>query len=128
MAYYLKHLDSILAVFDMIDDIEGIRATNLHFVVDKRQLSPLSLSIDLPSLASWLEKRTITRNRANAQNLLTKAGLNARNRKGILDYCKGLSLNDCYWVCDENFKGDFASCNLYQNKFSSVLASIAFTG
>ena len=128
MAYYLKHFDSILAVFDMIDDIEGICVTNLHFIEGKRQLLPLGLSPDESGLASWLEKRTIPRNRAYVQNLLTKAGLNSRNRKGILDYCKGLSLNDCYWVCDENFKGDFASCNLYQNKFSSVLASIAFTG
>lgn len=42
--------------------------------------------------------------------------------------CKGLSLNDCYWVVDEDFRGTFDSVNLYDNHFSRTLAHIAFTG
>lgn len=40
----------------------------------------------------------------------------------------GLPLNDCYWVVEEGFAGSFNKFNLYDNRFSGVLARIAFTG
>ena len=46
----------------------------------------------------------------------------------IISVSKGLSLNDSYWVVDENFKGTFQQYNLYENRFSRILALIAFTG
>ena len=54
--------------------------------------------------------------------------MNEKDTKGILDIFKGLSLNDCYWVVDEDFRGTFDSVNLYDNHFSRTLAYIAFTG
>lgn len=42
--------------------------------------------------------------------------------------CKGRSLNDCYWVVHEDDTATFAEVNLYENPFSNVLASLAFTG
>ena len=42
--------------------------------------------------------------------------------------CKGLSLNDSYWVVEEEDNGTFAKNNLYENPFSNVLAALAFTG
>jgi hypothetical protein len=47
---------------------------------------------------------------------------------GIIDVCKGLSLNDCYWVVQEGDTSTFATSNLYDNRFSHVLAALAFTG
>ena len=46
----------------------------------------------------------------------------------IINISKGLSLNDCYWVVEEGFKGTFDKYNLYDNRFGQVLALIAFTG
>ena len=80
------------------------------------------------SIRKWLRKRIIPSSRAYATNFLAKLGLNEKDIKGIIDICKGLSLNDCYWVVDENFKGSFDSVNLYDNHFSRTLAYIAFTG
>jgi hypothetical protein len=37
-------------------------------------------------------------------------------------------LNDSYWVVEEGFEGSFDDCNLYENRFSQILAHIAFTG
>ena len=68
---------------------------------------------DEESIRKWLIKRTIPSSRAYATNFLAKLGLNEKDTKGIIDICKGLSLNDCYWVVDENFKGTFDSVNLY---------------
>jgi len=46
----------------------------------------------------------------------------------IIKLSKGLSLNDCYWVVEDGFDGTFDKYNLYDNRFSQVLALIAFTG
>lgn len=46
----------------------------------------------------------------------------------IIKVSKGLSLNDCYWVVEEGFDGTHDKFNLYDNRFSQVLALIAFTG
>lgn len=42
--------------------------------------------------------------------------------------CQGLSLNDSYWVVQENCKDLFKDKNLYHNSFNTNIASIAFTG
>ena len=38
---------------------------------------------------------------------------------------KGLSLNDCFWIGNEN--KTFAEVNLYKNPFSAEIAELAFT-
>ena len=48
--------------------------------------------------------------------------------KGIIDICKELSLNDCYWVVPKDFDGTFAEFNLYENEFDKILSLIAYTG
>ena len=42
--------------------------------------------------------------------------------------CKGLSVDDSYWVVEDGFEGTFEKYNLFENRFSEVLALIAFTG
>jgi len=54
--------------------------------------------------------------------------MSANRPMDIITVCKGLSLNDSYWVSDENETKTFDQVNLYENRFSNVLASIAFTG
>ena len=79
-------------------------------------------------LKKWLQKRTIPRNRAYVSNFLSRLGLNEKDTKGIIDICQGLSLNDSYWVVQENCKDLFKDKNLYHNSFNTNIASIAFTG
>ena len=76
----------------------------------------------------WLRSRTIPKNRAYAHNLLSKAGLSINRPMNILRATKGLSLNDSYWIVEDGFEGTFDKYNLYDNRFSRVLARIAFTG
>ena len=47
---------------------------------------------------------------------------------GTLALCKGLSVDDSYWVIEESFEGTFVKYILFENRFSEVLALIAFTG
>lgn len=128
MSYILKQFDAELLRFDMQKDIDGVNARILSVNDERKSLLPLDLELSDRGLAVWLKRRTIPGNRAYVQNFLARLGLNEKDTKGIIDFCKGLSLNDCYWVVDENFGGSFASCNLYDNRFSNTLAHIAFTG
>ena len=60
--------------------------------------------------------------------ILKTLGLSLNNTKGIIDVCKGLSLNDSYWVVPSDFSGTFKEYNLYENRFSEALSLVAYTG
>ena len=94
----------------------------------EKRLLPLDLSLTGDSIAKWLKSRTIPKNRAYVHNFLSKCHLNLNRPMNIIKVSKGLSLNDCYWVVEEGFSGTFEKYNLYDNRFSRVLALIAFTG
>ena len=128
MSYFLKLFDDNLIEFTMEKSIDGIDVELLWFDENKTDMLPLGVEPTNASLKKWLKARTIPSNRAYVQNFLAKLGLNEKDTKGIIDICKALSLNDCYWVADESFSGLFAEVNLYDNHFSRTLSYIAFTG
>lgn len=76
----------------------------------------------------WLQRRVIPKNRAYVAEILKTYGLSVNDTKGIIDVCKGLSLNDSYWVVPQGFTGTFAQYNLYENRFSEILSLVAYTG
>lgn len=76
----------------------------------------------------WLQRRVIPKNRAYVAEILKTFGLSVNDTKGIIDVCKGLSLNDSYWVVPQGFTGTFAQYNLYENRFSEILSLVAYTG
>ncbi len=94
----------------------------------KKDLLPKDLECSEKGIESWIKHRNIPKSRAFVDAFLAKCGLSANRPLGIIQVSKGLSLNDCYWVTDEDFDGDFDHCNLYDNRFSSLLSYIAFTG
>lgn len=128
MSYILKQYDTPLIEFNINKDAFGINTEIIWMNEEKRNLLPLSLNDNLENLSSWLRHRVIPSKRAFAGNFLAKLGLNEKDTKGIIDICKGLSLNDSYWIVEEKFKGTFAENNLYDNKFSQTLSLMAFTG
>ena len=129
MNYILKHFDTPLMKFHASEDSNVPEVTILWLNEEKRSQLPLDLGEPSGEQASkWLQKRIIPGNRAFARTFLAKCGLSANRPMNIISVSKGLSLNDSYWVADENFTGTFDQINLYENRFSQVLAYIAFTG
>ncbi len=128
MSYILKHFDTELIKFKMSS--KGIEGLSVKIVecYNSQSLFPIDLEQTNSGLLHWLKRRVIPRNRAFVQSFLAKLGLNVNDTKGIIDICKGLSLNDCYWIVDERFDGSFDDYNLYDNQFSRVLSIIAYTG
>lgn len=128
MIYVLKHCDLPLLRFS----VDGGAEPNLHILwvdEDKRQLFPLDLEAPtVKGVENWIRHRSIPRNRAYVDTILSAMGLSINRPFDIIKVSKGLSLNDCYWVVEDGFTGTFDQYNLYDNRFSRVLGEIAFTG
>ena len=128
MEYVLKLFDTELIKFKIIENLSD-PVLQITWVNEKnKDLLPLGMDLSDKGLASWLKGRTIPKNRAYVNAFLAKCGLNANRPMDVISVCKGLSLNDSYWVVEDGFNGAFEENNLYDNNFSRVLAMIAFTG
>ena len=128
MNYILKQFDRPLLKFSATTDTSEPEIQILWIDEGNRGLLPLDLALTPEGLSRWLRRRTIPKNRAYVHNLLAKCGLNLNRPLSIINICKGLSLNDCYWVVQEDNDDVFEKVNLYDNPFSNVLAELAFTG
>ena len=128
MVFELRHFDTVLLRFDAQMDTAELEPKILWVAEDQRALIPLDLEVSGSGVAKWLKRRTIPKNRAYVHNLLSKSGLSLNRPMNIIRVTKGLSLNDCYWIVEDGFEGSFERYNLYENRFSNVLALIAFTG
>lgn len=128
MVLELRHFDTPLLRFSAQTDTSDPETEILWVNEEHKNLLPLDLELSGKGLSRWLRHRTIPKNRAYVHSLLAKSGLSINRPMSIIQMTKGLSLNDCYWVVDEGFPGRFQQYNLYENRFSRVLALIAFTG
>ncbi|MBQ6380313.1 MAG: XRE family transcriptional regulator [Clostridia bacterium] len=128
MVYVLKHFDTDLIKFSAESGAE-MNIEVLWFNDRKAKLFPLDLAeVSAKGIESWLKHRTVPKNRAYVDNLLSSMGLSINRPLDVIKVSKGLSLNDCYWVCEEGSTDTFDAVNLYDNRFSRVLSQIAFTG
>lgn len=128
MNYVLKLFDLPLLKFSVLEDIAMPVLEILWVNEEKRELLPLDLTPTAEGVAKWVCRRVIPKNRAFVHSLLAKCNLNLNRPMSIISICKGLSLNDSYWVVEEGFDGTFDKYNLYENRFSRILGLIAFSG
>lgn len=128
MEYVLKQFDTPLLRFAATTDSNTPEVTITWVNEAERQRLPLDLELTPESISHWLRHRAIPRNRAYVTAFLSRCGLSVNRPVDVLSVCKGLSLTDCYWVPTADDTAAFAKVNLYDNRFSNVLAAIAFTG
>lgn len=128
MVYELRHFDIPLLRFRVIDSTYAAELEIVWVNDEKQNMLPLDMEVSGDGVFKWLKHRSIPKNRAFVHSFLSKCGLNLNRPLDIIHVSKGLSLNDCYWVVEEGFEGTFAKYNLYENRFSQILALIAFTG
>lgn len=128
MEYIVKQFDIPLLRFSANPDAAEPDIKLLWATEEHKHLLPLDMTVSERGLWHWLKHRTIPKNRAFVHSFLSKCGLSLNRPMNIVAVCKGLSLNDCYWVVEDGFEGTFSDNNLFDNKFSTVLAALAFTG
>ena len=128
MIYTLMHFDTPLIAFSAKRQVEAnIKIIEAH--EENKELLPLDLTeVSESGMESWIRHRSIPKNRAYVDTLLSSLGLSINRPLDIIRVSKGLSLNDCYWLKQEGSSDSFDSVNLYDNRFSRVLGQIAFTG
>ena len=125
--YELRLYDTALLLFELKSSALGLEADILE-VKGERELLPLELELTGGGITKWLGRRVIPKNRAFVNEILRSLGLSPNDTKGIIDICKGLSLNDCYWIVPEGFTCRFLDYNLFENRFSEILSLVAYTG
>ena len=128
MEYWLKQYDVPLLKFSATNDTSEPEIEILWKSEQHAYLLPLDLEQTPEGLSRWLRHRTIPKNRAFVHAFLAKCNLNSNRPMNIIQVCKGLSLNDSYWVVEDGDEVPYAKVNLYDNPFSNILANIAFTG
>lgn len=129
MIYELKHFDTTILKFSLEHKTLEGTACRVEWFDDKnKSLLPIGVDATNDSVLSWLKSRTVPKNRGYVEALLASMKLAENDLIGVLNVCKGLSLNDSYWVVEEGFDGSFAEYNLYDNKFLTALSLIAYTG
>lgn len=127
--YNLKLYNESLVTFSLEEKgLEGLCVQVISIRDEMKHLFPLDLTPTGDGILNWLRKRVIPKNRAFVDEILKSLGLSINNTKGIIDVCKGLSLNDSFWVVPQEFEGTYEEYNLYENRFSEVLSLVAYTG
>ena len=125
--YSFKLYDEELMRFRLTRKID-LHCEITYINEERKHLLPLEMDVTGEGVREWLRKRVIPQNRELVGQILASLGLDINDLKGIIDVCKGLSLNDSYWVTPVSFEGHFYEYNLYQNRFSEALSLIAYTG
>jgi len=127
--YELRLYDTPLLSFTLQErEYGGLDAQIRKVHSSQKALFPLDLTLSGEGVVKWLERRVIPKNRTFVAEILKTLNLSVGNTKGIIDVCKGLSLNDSYWIVPQGFDGKFAQYNLYENRFSEILSLVAYTG
>ena len=127
--YELRLYDTVLMKISLENKgLEGLVAEINWINKEQQHLLPLDMQLDDKGIVKWLERRIIPKNRQFVDEILKTLDLNPNDTKGIIDICKGLSLNDSYWIVPDGFKGTFEQYNLYENHFSEILSLVAYTG
>ncbi|SFV55220.1 hypothetical protein MNB_SV-14-843 [hydrothermal vent metagenome] len=129
MNYILKHFDKNIIKFRFISTPRaGTQLEVVKIYYENKTFFPLNLKLENSSLLSWIKSRTIPKNREFVYKILMELNLSFDDIEGIVNISKSLSLNDCYWIVNEDFKGTFAEYNLYDNDFNKTLSLLAYTG
>ncbi len=130
MAYVLKLKDISLLEFEMASEgrellVEILRVNGgatSYFPLDWSYREADDLDALADSLRSWLRHRSIPSNRAYVNSFLSRMGLSEFDVAGIMKLCRGLSLNDSYWIDETENEHTFDRVNLYDNSFSNIIA------
>lgn len=96
---------------------------------DNRHLLPGTLREQLTdaSLLTWIDRRKAPKNRQFVDQIMY-AIADDENPLRYVDISHALSLNDAFWITNDEVPSLWKNFNLYSHPFDEVLAYVAFTG
>lgn len=129
--YIVKLYDLPLVSFVASTSKLGVmRIDDINVLEDNRALFPMELLGDINStiITQWLKTRVAPKNRKFVNAILAQVGLEQGDTLGVIDLCRGLSVNDAFWIDHANEEKAWDEVNLYKNELDSVLQIVAYTG
>ena len=84
--------------------------------------------ITLVDFVEWASGRTLSIGRSYAKEILNSLRLSQKNRYAVCKACRGLSLEDSYWILQEGDDKKWAEVNLFENPFSLFITEISLSG
>lgn len=135
--YTLRSKDKPLVHFCLQSELEEAfgekqyryQISILETIDENKELLPLPLKnkLDNKLLLDWINHRKAPKNRQFVNQIMT-AIEDSRNPLKYVDISHALSLNDAYWITNDEVPVKWQDFNLYDHPFDEVLAYVAFTG
>ena len=135
--YTLRSKDKPLVHFCLQSELEEAfgekqyryQVSILETVEENKELLPLPLKskLDNKLLLDWINHRKAPKNRQFV-NQIMNAIEDSRNPLKYVDISHALSLNDAYWITNDEVPVKWQDFNLYDHPFDEALAYVAFTG
>lgn len=135
--YTLRSKDKPLVHFCLQSELEEAfgekqyryQVNILEIVTENRALLPFPLknNLDNKVLLDWINHRKAPRNRQFVNQIMS-AIEDSRNPLKYVDISHALSLNDAYWITNDEIPSKWQDFNLYDHPFNDALAYVAFTG
>ena len=76
----------------------------------------------------WASNRTLSIGRSYAKEILNSLRLSQTNRVAVCKACRGLSLEDAYWIRQEGDDKTWKEVNLFHNPFALFVTEISLSG
>lgn len=76
----------------------------------------------------WASNRTLSIGRSYAKEILNSLRLSQTNRFAVCRACRGLSLEDSYWIRQDGDDRTWDEVNLFQNPLSLFITEISLSG
>lgn len=76
----------------------------------------------------WASNRTLSIGRSYAKEILNAMRLSQSNRYAVFKACRGLSLEDSYWVRQDKDDKTWEDVNLFHNPLSLFITEISLSG
>lgn len=76
----------------------------------------------------WASNRTLSIGRSYAKEILNTLRLSQTNRYAVCKACRGLSLEDAYWIRQDGDRKTWEEVNLFQNPLSLFITEISLSG
>ncbi len=84
--------------------------------------------VTFPDFVEWASNRTLSMGRSYAKEILNTLRFSQTNRYAVCLACRGLSLEDSYWIRQEGDEKDWESVNLFHNELNLFLTEVALSG
>lgn len=84
--------------------------------------------ITYPEFVEWASNRTLSIGRSFAKEILNSLRLSQTNRYAVCKACRGLSLEDAYWIRQDGDETSWREVSLFENPLSLYITEVSLSG